>query len=77
MAEIDTDSNGTEYEDYFEIGVHLKIMWTRDEIGDTGWKPGWYSAEVQSSTIENDEITVVYITEPDCVYTVEVTPLLA
>ncbi len=38
--------------------------------------PGWYSAEVQSSKIEN-EITVVYVSKPDCVYTVEVTPLLA
>ena len=77
MTMNETASTSTEYEDYFEIGVHLKIMWTRDEVGDSGWKPGWYSAEVQSSSIENDEITVVYITEPDCVYAVEVTPLLA
>lgn len=66
-----------EYEEYFEVGSNLKIRGTSEEIGDSGWKPGWYSAEVQSSTIENDEITVVYVSEPDCVYTVEVTPLLA
>ena len=39
--------------------------------------PGWYVAEVQSSSIEDDEISVVYVSEPDCVYTVEVVPFLA
>ena len=58
-------------EEYFEVGSHVKIRWTSDEIGDSGWKPVWYSAEVQSSTIEDDEISVVFASEPKCVYTVE------
>ena len=76
-GEILTINQEEQYEDYFEVGSHVKIRWTSDEIGDSGWRPGWYSAEVQSSTIEDDEITVVYASEPDCVYTVEVTTLLA
>ena len=32
---------------------------------------------MQSSTIEDDEITVVYASGPECIYTVEVTTLLA
>ena len=72
-----TGSKEVNYEDYFEVGSNVKIRWTSEEIGDSGWKPGWYSADVQSSTIENDEISVVYVSEPDCVYSVEVTPLLA
>ncbi len=69
-AEINPCSTEYNYEDYFEVGSNLKIRWTSEELGDSGWKPGWYSAEVQSSKIKNDEITVVYVSEPDCVYTV-------
>ena len=66
-----------DYEKYFEVGSKVKIKWTSNEIGNSGWKLGWYVAEVQSSSIEDDEISVVYVSEPDCVYTVEVVPLLA
>ena len=66
-----------DYEKYFEVGSKVKIKWTSNEIGNSGWKPGWYVAEVQSSSIGDDEISVVYVSEPDCVYTVEVVPLLA
>lgn len=66
-----------EYHRYFEVGTHVKIRWSRDEIGDTGWKAGWYNAEVQESDLTLDEITVVYVSEPESIYKVEVTPLLA
>lgn len=66
-----------DYESLFEIGKKVKIKWTADEIGDSGWRPGWYVAEVQSASMDTDEISIVYLSEPDVVYTIEVTPLLA
>ena len=24
-----------------QVGTVVKIKWTEDEIGDSGWKPGW------------------------------------
>ena len=66
-----------DYESLFEIGKKVNIKWTADEIGDSGWRPGWYVAEVQSASMDTDEISVVYLSEPDVVYTIEVTPLLA
>lgn len=70
-------SDPEDHEYYFEVGRKLKIKWTADEIGDTGWRPGWYVAEVQSASLDTDEVSVVYLSEPDVVYTIEVTPLLA
>lgn len=72
-----TKGKADDYEDYFEVGSKVKIRWTSTEIGDSGWKPGWYVAEIQASSIDDDEVSVVYVSEPDCVYTVEVMPLLA
>lgn len=59
---------------FFEIGQRIKVRWTADDIGDTGWRAGWYTAEVQGSDVESDKINVVYTSEPNCVYDVEVTP---
>ena len=73
----DTTPEQDDHESYFEIGKKVKIKWTADEIGDSGWRPGWYVAEVQSASMDADEVTVVYLSEPDVVYTIEVTPLLA
>ena len=66
-----------EYHEYFEIGRQVKVRWSREEIGDTGWRAGWYSAEVQESNLSLDEITIIYVSEPESIYNVEVTPLLA
>jgi hypothetical protein len=66
-----------EYYEYFEIGRQVKVRWSKEEIGDTGWRAGWYSAEVQESNLSLDEITIIYVSEPESIYKVEVTPLLA
>jgi hypothetical protein len=71
------EDNSDEYCEYFEVGRQVKVKWTKEEIGDTGWRAGWYSAEVQKSDISSDEITIVYVSEPESTYEVEVTPLLA
>lgn len=40
----------------------------------TDWRPGWYVAEVQDADRDNDEITVRFVSEPECTYICEVTP---
>ena len=59
-----------------EVGAKVKVKWTSDEIGDSGWKPGWYIAYVQGYDSDADIITLQYQSEPDCTYTVELTPLI-
>ena len=49
------------------VGTQIKIKWTKDEIGDSNWKPVWY-AEVQESDIENNKITVQFVSEPTVTY---------
>lgn len=66
-----------EYEEYFSIGVKVKIRWTNEEIGDSGWRSGWYTAQVQESHLEDDTIQVLYFSEPECVYSVCVSEYLA
>lgn len=43
----------------------------------TDWRPGWYVAEVQDADRDNDEITVQFVSEPECTYICEVTPCVA
>ena len=38
---------------------------------------GWYCAQVQEGEIEEDNIRIVYVTKPNCVYSVCVTEHLA
>ena len=64
------------YDAYFEIGTRIRVRWTKHEIGDSGWRSGWYVAEVQGSNILEDTIEVVYISEPESIYTIEVTEFL-
>ena len=30
-----------------EFGARVKVKWTADDIVDSGWRPGWYTAHVQ------------------------------
>ena len=43
---------------FFEVGCRVKVKWTREEIGNSNWRPGWYVGEVQSSETGQDKITV-------------------
>ena len=65
------------YEEYFEIGTKVSVKWTSQDIGDTGRKPGWYTAEVQDSSIDNDWIKIEYSSEPGRLYKLDVTSHLA
>ena len=51
-----------------EVGAKVKIHWTRDEIGTSGWRPGWYVATVQKYCPDSNIITVVYASEPNETY---------
>ena len=59
-----------------QIGAIISVKWTADKVGDSGWRPGWYKAEVHSYCEESDIITLKYILEPDDIYEDEITPLL-
>ena len=63
-----------EYEEFYEIGVMVEILWSQDELSDTDWKEGWYAAEVQSVDQDDDEIDVVFSKNPDSMYTISVIP---
>ena len=56
-----------------EVGVKIKVKWSSEEIGDSA---GWYVAYVQGYDSDLNLITLQYQSEPDCTYTVELTPLL-
>ena len=71
------ESKDEAYEEFFEVGTEIKVKWTKEEIGDSGWRPGWYTAQIQMADIENDIIKVEYQSEPGCIYTVDVTPMIA
>ncbi len=51
-----------------EVGACIKVKWTAEEVGDSGWRPGWYRVVVQSYDSESDTLTVTYPTEEGCVY---------
>jgi hypothetical protein len=67
----------TNLEAFFEIGTKVKVRWSADEIKDTGWKPGWYVAYVQSADSYEDQIVVEHPSEADELYTLDVSPLVA
>ena len=64
-------------EQIIQVGSKVKIKWSKDEIGDSGWKPSWYTAEVQGYDVDMDVLPVIYPSEPSCTYTVELTPLIS
>ena len=52
--------------------ARLEQKWTKEQVGDSGWKPGWYTADVQGYDDINDEISLIYPGEPDFVYKMDV-----
>ena len=76
LVQCDTAIADSTREQISQIGSKVKVKWSKDEVGDSGWRPGWYNAEVQGYDNETDMITVQYPSEPGCTYTIELTPLL-
>ena len=46
-----------------QVGAKVKIKWTLDEIGDSGWRPGWYMVYVPAYDDETDTLIVQYPSE--------------
>ena len=63
---ITCDSNL--YDKVTEIGARIHVRWSGDELKGTGWKSGWYAAEVQGFDPDEDTISIVYDREPKKVY---------
>lgn len=61
-----SESSDSLHEQMTQIGSIVKIKWKQEEVRGTGWKAGWYNAQVQSYNPDTDEIDVVYNQEPDC-----------
>ncbi|XP_060592862.1 uncharacterized protein LOC132747482 [Ruditapes philippinarum] len=58
-------------------GNTIKVKWLREEVSGTGWQPGWYSAKVIAFNEDIDELTVEYIEEKDCTYTMKFTDMVS
>lgn len=57
--------------DHEEVGAKVKVKWTVEEIGDSGWRPGWYVASIQLYDDETDRETLMYSSEPGCTYEID------
>ena len=60
-----------------QIGSKIKIQWTIEEIGDSGWKPGWYTTTVQRYCNDTDIVTVTYASEPNHAYDEDLLTLIS
>ena len=60
-----------------QTGSKIKVHWSKEEIGDTGWKSGWYVATVHKYCEETDMLTINYVSEPNQTYNEELLPLLS
>ena len=47
---------------------------SKDELGRTDWVTGWYAAEIQSVDYDNDEIDLMFLHDPEQVYSIPVVP---
>lgn len=65
------------YDEVTEIGARIKVLSTKDDVQKTGWKPGWYFAEVQDFEPDEDIISIIYEKEPKRVYQESVTTAIS
>lgn len=65
------------YDEVTEIGARIKVLWTKDDVQKTGWKPGLYFAEVQGFEPDEDIISIIYEKEPKRVYQESVTTAIS
>ena len=65
------------YDEVTQIGAKISVRWSGTEVKGTGWKAGWYAAEVQEFDPDNDTITIIYDREPNRAYKEAVTPVIS
>lgn len=59
-----------------QTGAKVKVHWTKDEVGDSGWKAGWYVGTVQSYDEETDVLCITYAGEPNDPYEEDLSELI-
>ena len=47
-----------------QTGFKIKVHWLREEMGDTGWRSGWYVATIHKHCEETDMLTTACMSEP-------------
>ena len=72
----ESSNTDTQKEQITQVGSIVKVKWTAEEVGDSGWNPGWYKATVQKLYEGLDTITLKYPHET-IPYEEELTPLLS
>lgn len=65
------------YDEVTEIGARIQVRWSGNDVKETGWKAGWYAAEVQGFDPDEDMISIVYDREPKRVYQECVTQVIS
>ena len=60
-----------------QTGSKIKVHWSAEEVKESGWKSGWYTATVQKYCQDTDMLTVTYMSELDETYDEELLPLLS
>ena len=65
------------YDEVTQIGAKISVCWSGTEVKGTGWKAGWYTAEVQEFDPDNDTTTIIYDREPNKAYKEAVTPAIS
>ena len=68
-------STYNDIDQFFEIGAKVKIKTVKaDKDGVKTKKELWYTAEVQDSSVDDDEIVVEFTCSPGKTEAIEVTP---
>ena len=75
LSSSESDTIDALMEQITHVGSVVKVRWTAEGVGDSGWTPGWYKATVQKFDQDSDTITLKYPREP--VLYEELTPLLS
>ena len=59
-----------------QTGSKVKIFWSKEELQDTDWNSGWYSATVHSYDTDTDLLTITSSSERGIPYEEELFPLI-
>lgn len=54
LGQVSTKHDDSQVEMLKQVEAKVKVRWTSEEIGDSGWRPGWYVAYVQAYDEDSD-----------------------
>ena len=64
-SSIDLSSPTAIKEAISQVGAVVSVRWSTNAVRGSGWKAGWYRAEVQGYCDETDVITLCYVSQPN------------